>query len=550
MFCYQCEQAAQGTGCTKMGVCGKTPELSALQDLLVYTLKGLSLQAVEGRHVGVVEHDVNIFLSKGLFSTLTNVDFDSQRFEQLIHTCVNLRESLKKKVKAAGGRTDFTHGSASFVPADSEEELVKQGRKVVEKVPDIIINPDIQSLQDILLFGLKGVAAYADHAQILGRTDDTVYAFMAQALADLTRTDLSLDDWIGLVLKCGEINLRTMELLDSANTGAFGNPVPTKVPLGPRKGKAILISGHDLKDLSALLKQTEGKGIYIYTHGEMLPAHGYPELKKYPHFYGHFGTAWQNQHKEFAHFPGAILMTTNCLQKPLESYKANIFTCGLVGWPGVAHIADGNFAPVIERALSLPGFEHDAPGKEVMTGFARNAVLGVADKVIAAIKSGNIRHFFLVGGCDGAKPGRNYYSEFVEKAPKDTVVLTLACGKFRFFDKDLGTIGGIPRLLDIGQCNDAYSAVQIALALSRALNVGVNELPLSLILSWYEQKAVAILLSLLYLGIKDIRLGPTLPAFITPAVLDVLVKNFDIKPIASTPDEDLKTILKYDYQTV
>jgi hydroxylamine reductase len=548
MFCYQCEQAAQGKGCTRMGVCGKDPELSALQDLLIHAMKGLSLQVVEGRKVGVLDRDVNIFLAEGLFSTLTNVDFDPKRFEQLIRKCVALRDDLKARVKAAGGKTDFTHGSASFIPAHSIDELVKQGRKVVEKVPDIAINPDIQSLQDILLFGLKGVAAYADHAQILGKTDDAVYAFMSEALADMTKTDLGLNDWIGLVLKCGEISLKTMELLDAANTGSYGNPVPTKVPLGAKKGKAILVSGHDLKDLFELLKQTEGKGISIYTHGEMLPAHGYPELKKYPHFYGHFGTAWQNQHKEFAHFPGAILMTTNCLQKPLDSYRDNIFTCGLVGWPDVPHISDRNFAPVIARALSLPGFTADAPGREVMTGFARNAVLGVAEKVIDAVKSGNIRHFFLVGGCDGAKLGRNYYTEFVEKAPKDTVILTLACGKFRFFDKDLGDIGGIPRLLDIGQCNDAYSAIQIALALSNAFNVGVNELPLSLILSWYEQKAVAILLSLLFLGIKDIRLGPTLPAFITPNVLDVLVKNFDIKPIAATPEEDLKTILKDAYK--
>ena len=423
---------------------------------------------------------------------------------------------------------------------------MNQGRKVVEKVPDILTDPDIQSLQDILLFGLKGVAAYADHAQVLGRTDDSVYAFMHEALAALTSTEISMNDWIALVLKCGEINLKAMEILDSANTGTYGHPVPTKVPLGAKAGKAILVSGHDLKDLEAVLKQSEGKGINVYTHGEMLPAHGYPGLKKYSHFYGHYGTAWQNQHKEFGHFPGAILMTTNCIQKPLASYKDNLFTCGLVGWPDVKHIPDGDFTPVIEKALALPGFAVDVKGKEVTAGFARNAVLGVADKVIEAVKNKQIRHFFLVGGCDGAKTGRNYYTNFVEKAPKDTVILTLACGKFRFFDKELGDIGGIPRLLDIGQCNDAYSAVQIALALSKAFNVGVNELPLSLILSWYEQKAVAILLSLLHLGIKDIRLGPTLPAFITPNVLEVLVKNFGIKPIASTPEEDLRTILGED----
>jgi len=353
---------------------------------------------------------------------------------------------------------------------------------------------------------------------------------------------MSLDEAVALVLKCGEINLRAMELLDAGNTGTYGHPVPTSVPLGAKKGKAILVSGHDLKDMEAILKQSEGKGIYVYTHGEMLPTHGYPELKKYKHFYGHYGTAWQNQKKEFAEFPGAILMTTNCIQKPQESYQSNIFTTGLVGWPGVMHITDGDYTLVIEKALELPGFTDDVEGKSVMVGFARNAVMGVADKVIEAVKGKAISHFFLVAGCDGAKPGRNYYTEFVEKAPADSVILTLGCGKFRFFDKDLGDIGGIPRLLDMGQCNDAYSAIQIAVALAGAFECGVNDLPLSMIISWYEQKAVAVLLTLLHLGIKNIRLGPTLPAFITPNVLDVLVKNFNIMPI-TTPDEDLKAIL-------
>jgi hydroxylamine reductase len=369
-----------------------------------------------------------------------------------------------------------------------------------------------------------------------------VYAYVHEGLAAIQRDDLSLDDWVGLALKCGEAALKAMELLDAGNTGIYGHPVPTRVPLGHKKGKAILVSGHDLKDLEELLKQTQGKGIYIYTHGEMLPTHGYPRLKKYEHFYGQFGTAWQKQIKEFSDFPGAILMTTNCIQRPKNEYKDNIFTSGMVGWPGVPHISDLNFKPVIDRALELPGFQEDENGREVTVGFAHNAVLGVADKVIEAVKAGAIRHFFLVAGCDGAKPGRNYYTEFVEKVPKDCVVLTLACGKYRFFDKDLGDIGGIPRLLDAGQCNDAYSAVQIAVALANAFNVDVNELPLSLIISWYEQKAVCVLLALLHLGIKGIRLGPSLPAFLTPNVLDTLVKNFDIKPIA-TPDEDLKAIL-------
>ncbi|MCG2720829.1 MAG: hydroxylamine reductase, partial [Thermodesulfovibrionales bacterium] len=333
-----------------------------------------------------------------------------------------------------------------------------------------------------------------------------------------------------------------MELLDAGNTGTYGHPVPTGVPLGVKKGKAILVSGHDLRDLEEILKQTEGKGISVYTHGEMLPAHGYPGLKKYSHLYGHYGTAWQNQRKEFDTFPGAIVMTTNCIQRPRDTYKDNIFTTGLVGWPGVNHIGDKNFTPAIENALSLPGFTEDAAGKTVMVGFARNTVLGVADKVIEAVKNKQIRHFFLVAGCDGAKPGRNYYTEFVEKVPKDCIVLTLACGKFRFFDKELGDIGGIPRLLDVGQCNDAYSAIQIAGALAKAFGVSVNDLPLSMVISWYEQKAVAILTTLLFLSIKDIRLGPSLPAFVSPNVLDVLVENFGIKPI-TTPDEDLKAIL-------
>jgi hydroxylamine reductase len=361
-------------------------------------------------------------------------------------------------------------------------------------------------------------------------------------LAATLNKNLGADELTGLVFKCGEINLRAMEILDAAHTETYGHPVPTSVPLGAKPGKAILVSGHDLKDLEELLKQSEGKGVNIYTHGEMLPCHGYPELKKYPHFYGHYGTAWQNQAKEFDAFPGAILMTTNCIQKPKDTYRDNIFTTGLVGWPDVAHIADKNFAQVIEKALELPGFTEEVEGKSVMVGFGRNAVMGVAGTVIEAVKNKAIRHFFLVAGCDGAKPGRNYYTEFVEKVPEDCVVLTLACGKFRFFDKNLGDIGGIPRLLDIGQCNDAYSAIQIAVALAGAFECGVNDLPLSMVLSWYEQKACAILLTLLYLGIKDIRLGPSLPAFVSPNVLNILVEKFNIQPI-TTPDQDLKAIL-------
>jgi len=536
MFCFQCEQTAKGEGCTKIGVCGKQPDVAALQDLLIYAVKGLSQVALEAGKTGGLNPLVNKFTYEAIFSTLTNVDFDPQRFDALIRQCVSIREELKQAAPGA-----YPEGPATFIPAADLGGLVQQGESVGVKA-DPNVDPDILSLRELLTYGIKGVAAYADHARILGQSDDEVANFIYRALAATLDDSLGADDLVGLAMECGKINLRAMELLDAGNTGTYGHPVPTAVPLGAKKGKAILVSGHDLKDLELLLKQTEGKGINIYTHGEMLPCHGYPELKKYPHFYGHYGTAWQNQAREFSAFPGAILMTTNCIQRPQDGYKDNIFTTGLVGWPGVTHIADKDFTPVIEKAMAMDGFTEDVPGKTVMVGFARNAVLGVADKVIEAVKGKAIRHFFLVGGCDGAKPGRNYYTEFVEKAPADTVILTLACGKFRFFDKDLGDIGGIPRLLDVGQCNDAYSAVQIAVALAGAFDCGVNDLPLSMILSWYEQKACAILLTLLYLGIKDIRLGPSLPAFVSPNVLNVLVDKFNIMPVSSA-EEDLKAIL-------
>jgi hydroxylamine reductase len=540
MFCFQCEQTANEKGCTQFGVCGKSPEVAALQDLLIYALKGISQVAIEARKHEITTEDEDIFTCKALFSTLTNVNFDPNRFVELIKKTVQLRDSLRKKVENVGG-TIKSAGPVSFVPKNTVSELVEQGRLVGIK-SDPTLDPDVHSLQWLLIYGIKGVAAYTDHAYILGQKDPKVFAFINEALAATLDKSLTVNDLVGLVLKCGKINLRAMELLDAGNTGTYGHPVPTKVPLGAKKGKAILVSGHDLQDLEAILKQTAGKGIYVYTHGEMLPAHGYPELKKYPHFYGHYGTAWQNQQKEFRAFPGAILMTTNCIQRPLENYQGNIFTTGLVGWPNVTHIADKDFTPVVEKALEMPGFQEDTDGKTVMVGFARNTILSVADKVVEAVKNKKLRHILLVGGCDGAKPGRNYYTELVEKAPADTIILTLACGKFRFFDKDLGTLGGLPRLLDVGQCNDAYSAIQVAVALAGVFGVGINDLPLSLVLSWYEQKAVAILLTLLYLGIKDIRLGPSLPAFITPNILNVLVKNFNIMQI-TTPEKDLKAIL-------
>jgi hydroxylamine reductase len=541
MFCYQCEQTAKGQGCTIVGVCGKTPEVATLQDLLVYALRGLSQVTLEARKVGVETEEANVFTCEALFATLTNVNFDPDDITRYIKKTVELREQLRQKTKAAGGQTDINSGPANLILEKTKEGLTAQGKLVgIKSDPDI--DSDLHSLQWLLTYGLKGVAAYAYHAYIFGKKDPKVFEFVHQGLAAPLDKSLGVNDFVGLVMKCGEINIRAMELLDAGNTETYGHPAPTKVPLGAKKGKAILVSGHDLKDLEELLKQTEGKGINIYTHGEMLPSHGYPKLKKYSHFYGHYGTAWQNQQREFAAFPGAILMTTNCIQKPMETYKNNIFTSGPVGWPETPHVTNEDFSQVIKRALELPGFPADTEGKYVTVGFGRNAVLSVAGKVIEAVKNGHIKRFLLVGGCDGAKPGRSYYTEFVEKAPKDTVVLTLACGKFRFFDKDLGAIDEIPRLLDIGQCNDAYSAVKIAQALAEAFNVEVNDLPLSMVLSWYEQKAVAILLSLLYLGIKNIRLGPSLPAFITPNILKVLVEKFNIKPI-TTPEEDLKAIM-------
>jgi len=541
MFCYQCEQTAKGQGCTIVGVCGKTPDVAALQDLLVYMLRGVSQLAIEAEKVGVKEEQVAIFTCEALFATLTNVNFDADDLVVYIRKAAELREMLLMKTKAAGSTVGFNSGPVALVLGETREDLVRQGKLVGIK-SDPAKDPDLHSLHWLLTYGLKGVAAYTYHAYLLGKKDTRVFDFVHRGLAAALDESLGVDDLVGLVLKCGEINIRAMELLDAGNTETYGHPVPTKVPLGAKKGKAILVSGHDLIDLEEVLKQSQGKGIYVYTHGEMLPSHGYPKLKAYPHFYGHYGTAWQNQQREFAAFPGAILMTTNCIQRPMENYKGNIFTSGPGGWPGTPHVKGKDFSAVINRALEMPGFPADIEGKYVTVGFGRNAVLSVAGKVIDAVKRGHIKRFLLVGGCDGAKPGRSYYTEFVEKAPKDTIILTLACGKFRFFDKDLGTIDEIPRLLDMGQCNDAYSAVKVALALADAFKVQVNDLPLSLVISWYEQKAVAVLLSLLHLGIKNIRLGPSLPAFITPNILKVLVEKFNIMPI-TTAEADLMAIM-------
>ncbi len=539
MFCNQCEQTAKGFACTVRGVCGKTHETDVLQDLLIYTCAGLAEVALLAEEKGVKKPEVDFFLMEAMFSTLTNVDFDPERIKDYIEKAVELRESLKKE---ANIQTDSP--ISNFKPAKSMEELIKQGEeREIEPTVFREEGEDVGSLKLTILYGLKGIAAYAYHAEKLGVRNEEVYKSFKELLVNIFKDKTSdLKTWVDRALEAGRLNLLTMEALDRANTSAFGHPQPTKVSLGAKKGKAILVSGHDLKDLYELLKQTEGKGIYVYTHGEMLPAHGYPELKKFPHLAGHYGTAWQNQQKEFEAFPGPIVMTTNCLMPPKDSYKDRVFTLGPVGYPGVKHLPNEDFTPVIEMALAMEGFKEDIPGKEVMTGFARNAVLSVADKIIDLVKAGKIRHFFLVGGCDGAKPVRNYYTEFVEKVPEDCLVLTLACGKFRFFDKDLGAIEGIPRLLDMGQCNDAYSAIQVALALSQAFGVSVNELPLSLILSWYEQKAVAILLTLLYLGLKNMRLGPSMPAFLSKNVANFIAQNYNLKPI-TTPDEDLRSIL-------
>ncbi len=552
MFCYQCEQAAKGTGCTVKGVCGKDAHTAALQDLLVHVVKGISRYAHRARQMGATDRELDAFVVEALFTTVTNVNFDPERIAQMIHRAEALtdraRELYRSACREAGKDPEDLSCPVHEKLAESVGELVEQAESIsiARRMEDL--GEDVTGLQELILYGLKGSAAYADHARLLGVEDDEVYGFFHEMLDFLTTDDAKdVENLVNGALKAGEVNLRVMELLDRAHTGAYGQPEPTEVRVTPVAGKCIAVSGHDLKDLKMLLEQTEGKGINVYTHGEMLPAHGYPELNRHPHLVGNYGGAWQDQRKEFDVFPGPILMTTNCIQEPRDSYKDRIFTTGLVAWPDTPHIAAGpdgskDFTPVIEAALAADGFAEDAEEKTILVGFARNAVLGVADKVIEAVKGGAIRHFFLIGGCDGAKPGRNYYTELAEAVPDDCVILTLACGKFRFNKLPFGDIGGIPRLLDVGQCNDAYSAIQIALALADAFDCEVNDLPLTLVLSWYEQKAVCILLTLLHLGIRDMRLGPTLPAFITPRVLDVLVKNFNIQPI-STPQEDLDAVL-------
>jgi hydroxylamine reductase len=512
---------------------------------MVYCLRGLAPVVTKAREKGLETHKADVFICETLFATMTNVNFNPKRFTTYLQECLELRENLKAQIQAI--QSVEWSGITSYLP-DFEDSLAEQGENANLHFLSQAQDVDIFSLKLTVLYGVKGLASYSFHAYELGQEDDKIYGFIAEALADLDRQDLALGDWVAIALKVGAMNLRAMELLDKGHTEAFGHPIPTPVPLNHKIGKALLVSGHDIKQLAAILEQTKNTGITVYTHGELLPAHGYPKLKQnYPHLYGHYGTAWQNQTKDFAKFPGAIAVTTNCLMPPHENYEAKIFTVGPVGYPGLnALMTTDNtmpdYTPLIEKALSLPGFSEESEYRQVLTGFAHNAVMNVADTVIDAVKTGKIRHFFLVGGCDGAKPGRTYYTEFVEQVPEDCVVLTLACGKFRFFDKNLGQIGDLPRLMDVGQCNDAYSAIQIALGLANAFNIEVNELPLSMIISWYEQKAVAVLLTLLHLGIKDIRLGPTLPAFISPNVFKFLSDTYNLQAI-STPEADLAACL-------
>lgn len=526
MFCFQCEQTAGCSGCTaKAGVCGKNEKVAKLQDELTGALIGLA-RAADGHPTTASTHKAMI---EGLFTTLTNVNFNEETILSQIEAVRREREILipgcMECVSPCGRNAEY-----NMMQLWTDDE-------------------DIRSLKSLILFGLKGVAAYAYHALVLGYSDDEVNNFFYEGLLAVGE-DWDMEQLLPVVMKVGEVNLKCMELLDKANTENYGHPIPTEVSLTVERGPFIVISGHDLRDIQLLLEQTEGKGIHVYTHGEMLPAHAYPELKKYSHLKGNFGTAWQNQQKEFDNLPAPVLFTTNCLMPPKESYADRVFTTEVVSYPGMVHIGEEkDFTPIIEKALELGGFDTDREftgmngGKTVTTGFGHNTVLSVAETIIGAVKSGDLKHIFLVGGCDGARVGRNYYTEFVKQTPSDTAILTLACGKYRFNDLDLGTIGGLPRIMDMGQCNDAYSAIKVALALADAFACDVNELPLSLILSWYEQKAVSILLTLLHLGIKNIYLGPTIPAFLSKNVVDFLVENYGIHPI-TTPEQDLAEIMK------
>jgi len=544
MFCFQCQETAKNQGCTVSGVCGKDADVASLQDLLIWLSKGISFYGIQARELGISDPEADLFVAQALFATITNANFDPQRFVALAERAIELRDRLGQAVETSDPLPDM----ATWVPEKGDvDELVQKGATVgVMADPDL--DEDVRSLRELLTYGLKGLAAYTDHAYILEHYNETLLAFLQEALLATTDEKLSANDLVGLVLKCGEMGVQAMALLDQANTVSFGNPEPTQVNIGVKEGPAILISGHDLRDLDELLQQTEGTGVNVYTHGEMLPANAYPAFKKYPHFVGNYGGSWWHQQTEFEKFGGAILMTTNCIIKPGKSYEDRIFTTGMSGWPGVPHIPDRvdggqkDFEPVIAKALES-GSPQELEHGTIPIGFAHAAVLSVADKVVEAVKSGAIKRFVVMAGCDGRHKTRQYYTEMAESLPHDTVILTAGCAKYRYNKLDLGDIGGIPRILDAGQCNDSYSLVVIAQKLAGAFGLDdINDLPISYDIGWYEQKAVIVLLALLSLGVKNIRLGPTLPAFISPNVLNVLVESFDIKPI-TTVEEDLAAIV-------
>ena len=560
MFCYQCEQTANGKGCTRLGVCGKTPEIANLQDLLIYQVKGISCYGKVLSELGhPIEKAVIAFIESVLFTTLTNVNFDAEVHVQLLQESQKIKDSLREKVSASEGSSNL-HDSdyCSCHTAQAQYRLPSTKSEMLHDAPiagimyDKSLDPDIRSLRQTILYGLKGISAYGHQARELGYCSDQVDSFYITALESLTDDRLTVEELIRMTMRTGEAAIEVMKVLDEANTSVYGNPSPHTVNVHIRKGPFIIVSGHDLKDLEMLLQQTEGTGINIYTHGEMLPSHGYEGLKKYPRLVGNFGGAWQGQQKQVDGIPGRILMTTNCLMRPRESYKDRIYSTNVVGWEGVKYIPkkpDGtkDFSEIIRHSLELGGFTQDVEPHEILVGFGHHATLSYADKIVQAVESGKLRHFFLIGGCDGARPGRNYYTDFAQLVPKDCMILTLACGKYRFNKMDFGEVAGLPRLLDIGQCNDVYSAIRIATALADAFNTDVNGLPLSLIISWYEQKAVADLLALLSLGIRNIYLGPELPAFLSPNVLQYLVDTFHLRKITN-PEDDIKTCLKQNVQ--
>ncbi len=543
MFCFQCEQTAFGTGCQKVGTCGKSPEASVLHDLLLDVAAGISRYAHRLRALGAATDAADTYVIDALFTTVTNVNVDTDSIQALIRQGGSILNATRAAYRtAAGAKAETVEDPAANTEA-SREDLIAACEALDIRARQARLGEDIVGLQELMVYGVKGIAAYARHARVLGKNDPAVVSYIHESLDFLSNPAPTVPELLGMNLRCGEAALKVMALLDEANTGAYGTPVPTPVLMGTKAGKAILVSGHDLKDIQLLLEQTAGKGINIYTHGEMLPAHGYPDLKKHPHLVGHYGGAWQDQLKEFAEFPGAILMTTNCLIPPKQSYKGRVFTTGVVQGTGLVHIKGDDFTPVIEAALQAEGFTSDSAVKTHTVGFHHGAVLGAAEAVVGAVKQGAIKRFVLIGGCDANTPGREYYTKLGEALPKDWAVLTLGCGKFRLLNTDFGTIGGLPRLLDMGQCNDAFSAIKVAGALAEVFGCGVNDLPLSLVLSWYEQKAVSVLLALLHLGVKNIRIGPSLPAFVTPAALKVLVEMFNVMPIG-TVEGDIEAMAK------